>query len=85
MNQKPESNELRIYPFRFSPMLWSDYSYMTCVELLPERLSNYDCVLIAADHTSYEYGAIVRNPMLVVDTRKATRHTKQNRDKVAHC
>jgi len=55
-------------------MFWSDYSYMTSVELLPERLSSYDCVLIAADHTSYEYEAIVRNSMLVVGTRNATRN-----------
>jgi UDP-N-acetyl-D-glucosamine dehydrogenase len=66
-------------------MLWSDCSHITAVELLPERLSNYDCVLIAADHTSYDYEAIVRNSMLAVDTRNATRHTKQNRNKVAHC
>jgi UDP-N-acetyl-D-glucosamine dehydrogenase len=62
-----------------------DYSNMKSVELSPERLASYDCVLIATDHTSYDYEAIVRNSQLVVDTRNATRHVKQQREKVVHC
>ncbi len=62
-----------------------DYSNMKSVELSPERLASYDCVLIATDHTSYDYDAIVRNSQLVVDTRNATRHVRQNREKVVHC
>ncbi|MGD0429178.1 MAG: nucleotide sugar dehydrogenase [Candidatus Acidiferrales bacterium] len=62
-----------------------DYSNMKSVELSPERLASYDCVLIATDHTSYDYEAIVRHSQLVVDTRNATRHVKQNREKVVHC
>ena len=62
-----------------------DFSNMKSVELSPERLASYDCVLIATDHTSYDYEAIVRNSQLVVDTRNATRHVKQHRDKVVHC
>ena len=55
------------------------------VELSPERLASYDCVLIATDHSSYDYEAIVRNSKLVVDTRNATRHVKQHREKVVQC
>jgi UDP-N-acetyl-D-glucosamine dehydrogenase len=62
-----------------------DYSRMKSVELSPERLASYDCVLIATDHTSYDYEAIVRSSKLVVDTRNATRHVKQNREKVVNC
>src|SRR5271169_1136851 len=62
-----------------------DYSNMKSVELSPERLASYDCVLIATDHTSYDYEAIVRSSKLVVDTRNATRHVKQNREKVVNC
>ena len=62
-----------------------DYSNMKSVELSPERLASYDCVLIATDHTSYDYDAIVRNSKLVVDTRNATRHVKQHHEKVVHC
>jgi UDP-N-acetyl-D-glucosamine dehydrogenase len=62
-----------------------DFSNMKSVELTPERLASYDCVLIATDHTSYDYEAIVRNSKLVVDTRNATRNVKQHRQKVVHC
>jgi UDP-N-acetyl-D-glucosamine dehydrogenase len=62
-----------------------DFSNMKSVELSPEHLASYDCVLIATDHTSYDYDAIVRNSKLVVDTRNATRHVKQGREKVVHC
>src|SRR6202795_1911718 len=62
-----------------------DFSNMRSVELTPERLAKYDCVLIATDHTSYDYEAIVRDSKLVVDTRNATRHVKQRREKVVHC
>lgn len=62
-----------------------DFSNMKSVELSGERLASYDCVLIATDHTSYDYEAIVRNSKLVVDTRNATRHVKQHREKVVHC
>ena len=62
-----------------------DFSHMRSVDLAPERLAGYDCVLIATDHTSYDYDAIVRNAKLVVDTRNATRRVKQNREKIVNC
>jgi UDP-N-acetyl-D-glucosamine dehydrogenase len=62
-----------------------DFSIMRSVEVSPERLQSYDCVLIATDHTSYDYAAIVRDSKLVVDTRNATRHVKDHPEKVVHC
>jgi UDP-N-acetyl-D-glucosamine dehydrogenase len=62
-----------------------DFSNMRSVELSPDRLASYDCVLIATDHSSYDYEVIVRNAKLVVDTRNATRHVKRHREKVVHC
>jgi UDP-N-acetyl-D-glucosamine dehydrogenase len=61
-----------------------DFSQMRSVELTPEKLGSYDCVLIATDHSSYDYEAIVRNAKLVVDSRNATRQVKQ-RDKIVLC
>jgi UDP-N-acetyl-D-glucosamine dehydrogenase len=58
---------------------------MRSVELTPERLAKYDCVLIATDHTSYNFEEIVKNAKLVVDTRNATRHVKQHREKIVNC
>jgi UDP-N-acetyl-D-glucosamine dehydrogenase len=38
-----------------------------------EDVSKYDCVVIVADHSDYDYPGIVRDAQLVVDTRNATR------------
>ncbi|HEX5425855.1 MAG TPA: nucleotide sugar dehydrogenase [Candidatus Acidoferrales bacterium] len=62
-----------------------DFSHMRSVELTPEKLGSYDCVLIATDHTSYDYDAIVRHSRLVADSRNATRNVKQGKEKVVHC
>src|SRR5206468_3839940 len=43
------------------------------VELTEAVVSGADCVLIATDHGAYDYGWIVENARLVVDTRNATR------------
>ena len=62
-----------------------DFSHMKSVELTPQNLAAYDCVLIATDHTQYDYPAIVKNSTLVVDTRNATRHIQGQREKIVHC
>ncbi len=38
-----------------------------------DDLGQYDCVLIATDHTDYDYEKIVRESQLVVDSRNATK------------
>ena len=38
-----------------------------------ENLGQYDCVLIVTDHSDYDYGRIVQEAQLVVDTRNATK------------
>jgi UDP-N-acetyl-D-glucosamine dehydrogenase len=62
-----------------------DYSHMKSVELTPQNLASYDCVLIATDHSSYDYDAIVKNSRLVVDTRNATRKVTSGKEKIVHC
>jgi len=62
-----------------------DFSSKRSVELTPQTIAAYDCVLIATDHTSYDYEVIVKNAKLVVDTRNATRRVKVGREKVVHC
>ena len=62
-----------------------DFSNMRSVELTPEKLAGYDCVLIATDHSSYDYDSIVHNSKLVVDTRNATRRVQQDRGKIVNC
>jgi len=62
-----------------------DFSNKRSVELTAERLASYDCVLIATDHSKYDYDAIVRESALVIDTRNATRQAKAGREKIVHC
>jgi len=62
-----------------------DFSNMHSVDISPEHVASYDCVLIATDHTSYDYDAITRNAKLIVDTRNATRRVKENREKIVNC
>ena len=50
--------------------------------LTAEFLAAQDCVLIATDHTAYDYPFIVRFAPLVVDTRNATREVKEGREKI---
>ena len=47
---------------------------MTSVELTPEFLASQDCVLIATDHTAYDYAFIGEHAPLVLDTRNAMRN-----------
>lgn len=39
------------------------------VELTPEAIAGFDCVLIATDHDRFDYDAIKRHGKLIVDTR----------------
>lgn len=50
--------------------------------LTAAMLKRYDVVLIATDHSDYDYKWIVRNSKLVVDTRNATADIKVGRKKI---
>lgn len=50
--------------------------------LSPEYLSAQDCVLIATDHSAYDYDMIVTHSQLVVDTRNATSRVVAGREKI---
>ncbi|TWT56266.1 nucleotide sugar dehydrogenase [Allorhodopirellula solitaria] len=59
-----------------------DLPTMTSQELTPEFLAQQDAVLIATDHSDFDYDAIVEHAPLVIDTRNATASVSQNRDKI---
>jgi UDP-N-acetyl-D-glucosamine dehydrogenase len=50
--------------------------HMESLELAPGVLHAQDCVLIATDHSCYDWSAIVAEAQVVVDTRNATGHVK---------
>jgi UDP-N-acetyl-D-glucosamine dehydrogenase len=61
---------------------WPRLASLESVPLTPESLAAQDCVLIATDHSAYDYDFIVRHARLVVDTRNATRGVKDGREKI---
>jgi UDP-N-acetyl-D-glucosamine dehydrogenase len=62
-----------------------NYENMKSVPLNAQTLGSYDGVIIATDHSSYDYVAIVDAAKLVVDTRNATRRVMRHRDKIVLC
>ena len=55
---------------------------MDSTPLTAEYLAAQDCVLIATDHTAYDYEFVAAHSRLVIDTRNATRGIKAGREKV---
>ncbi len=50
--------------------------------LTPEYLASLDAVLIATDHSAYDWDMIVRYAPLVIDTRNATVNVTESRGKI---
>ena len=50
--------------------------------LTPAYLQAQDCVLIATDHSAYDWAWIVEHSQLVVDTRNATRNVTAHRERI---
>lgn len=61
---------------------WPHLGTMESVPLTPQSLAGRDCVLIATDHTAYDYDFIVANSPLVIDTRNATKMVAHGREKI---
>ncbi len=55
---------------------------MASKKITPAMLKSYDAVLIATDHSDYDYNMIVENAKLVIDTRNATSEVKKGRKKI---
>src|SRR5882757_8750987 len=68
----PELHKMRHYNFEG----------MKSVPLDPKMVAGYDCILIATDHTSYDYPMIVESSPLVIDSRNATRRIARHRNKI---
>lgn len=67
---------------RIPPMRHHDLPEMESTPLTPEYLAAQDCVLIATDHSAYDYDMIVRHSRLVLDTRNATKNVASGRDRI---
>ncbi|GAB6165173.1 nucleotide sugar dehydrogenase [Thermostilla marina] len=67
---------------RLPSMRHYDVPEMESSELTPEFLASQDCILIATDHSAYDYDFIVKHAQLVVDTRNATKNVTEGREKI---
>jgi UDP-N-acetyl-D-glucosamine dehydrogenase len=61
---------------------YPDLPAMSSHELTPAYLSEQDCVLIATDHSAYDYDFIVEHSTFVLDTRNASKNVKRGREKI---
>ena len=62
-----------------------DVPDLSSTELTAEFLESQDCVLIATDHSAYDYDFIVKHARLVIDTRNATAQVTEGREKIRKC
>ena len=63
----PRTKKMRIYDLKKSS-----------VPLTADSLKSYDCVVVATDHSCYDYNFILEHAPLVVDTRNATNGAAKN-------
>jgi len=56
----PRTKKMRMYDLK-----------KNSVAITKESLKRYDCVVISTDHSSYDYEFILKNSLLIVDTRNA--------------
>lgn len=55
---------------------------MASQELTADYLAGQDCILIATDHSAYDWSWIVEHSPLIVDTRNATKNVNRHREKI---
>lgn len=48
------------------------------IQLTPESIKSFDCVVVATDHDKFDYDMILKNAQLVVDTRGVYRKNAPN-------
>ncbi len=66
----------------FVPALTVGGSVLRSVRLADDLLGGYDAVVIATDHSAFDYGRIVAGARLVVDLRNATAGVARGREKI---
>ncbi|MDR1270001.1 MAG: nucleotide sugar dehydrogenase [Planctomycetaceae bacterium] len=69
-------------PFLPKMRHWQNIPEMTSCPLTAEFIASQDCILIATNHTKYDYDFIVHHAQLVVDSRNATQYVKTEREKI---
>jgi UDP-N-acetyl-D-glucosamine dehydrogenase len=55
---------------------------MQSIPLTPEALASYDCVLVATNHSAYDWQLVADHAKLIVDTRNAMRGVRAGDGKI---
>ncbi|MEM6363005.1 MAG: UDP binding domain-containing protein, partial [Planctomycetota bacterium] len=61
---------------------YPDLPKLQSIPLTEEMLHSMDCVLIATDHSDYDFEFICEHSRLIVDTRNASDHVVSGRDRI---
>ena len=61
---------------------YQDLPSLASAPLTAEYLRAMDCVLIATNHSDYDYDFVVKHSSLVIDTRNATSGVTEGREKI---
>jgi UDP-N-acetyl-D-glucosamine dehydrogenase len=69
----PQTHPMRHYP---------ELPILRSVELTPQTLSSYDCVLVSTHHKAYDWQLVADNAKLIVDTRNALARVTGKRDHI---
>jgi UDP-N-acetyl-D-glucosamine dehydrogenase len=77
-----EKGALVSYHDPFIPVLHHDELEMESIQDLETAVKEADCVVIVTNHSSYDYGMILRDARLIVDTRNALQTHGKQIDKV---
>ncbi|MGZ3774656.1 MAG: nucleotide sugar dehydrogenase [Bdellovibrio sp.] len=51
------------------PKMREHYFDLKSVELNPEVIKSFDCIILATDHDKFDYGMLLKNAKLIIDTR----------------
>lgn len=60
---------------------WGDMGKAS-VELSPQSLRGYDCVLVATHHAAYDWQMVADHAPLIVDTRNALKNVRGKREHI---
>jgi UDP-N-acetyl-D-glucosamine dehydrogenase len=63
-------------------VFYRDELALRSVDLSEKLLTEHDCAVIVAGHTSYDYAWVVRHAPLIIDTVNATRGVREGREKI---
>jgi UDP-N-acetyl-D-glucosamine dehydrogenase len=64
------------------PMRHYPHLKMASQELTPEYLQSQDCVVVATDHSAYDWNWIAQHTPLIIDTRNAMKNVSSPRGRI---